>query len=263
MESEFESYLDEQLAPAAEQLARRAKRVATLSSRLAKAASGGDMRNVDAALRDLKAIPVEEVLAPADAAGTAFDYRKYLAEGFARELEADCREAGIPLEGHFPSYFVFPFPVRVDVENPSVIVNRKRVTALRPSALVEAIKEEKERLERSPFNLTEFLTAIFGVWQRMNAQQSLKSEPPLRLKQPQPLKQVYRELVPFARWRRDYPESFFAYDVQRLLLSPEKRVGEWECALDRGRASANAVRLVDRDGQERFISTVNFVEVSP
>jgi hypothetical protein len=258
MAGEFEEYLDTQLAPGAEQLSRRAKRVAALSVRLGKAAAEGDMRGVETTLRDLQALPMEEPLRAAVEAAGAFDPRSYLEKGFAEDFEAACREAKLPLEGYFPSYFVFPLPVRVDQEGPSVMINRKRVGSLRPSALVAAIQEERDRLERSPFNAGEFIGALFSAWERMNAVQAIQKD--VRVRQPQPLKQVYRELAPFARWRRDYPESFFAYDIQRLLLSNEMRHGAWQCSFERGRAGANALRLVDREGQERLITTVNFVE---
>jgi hypothetical protein len=258
MPSEFESYLDEQLAPSSDQLNRRAKRAATLSSRLVKAAAGGDMRAVEATLRDLQGLPLDEPLKASVEAAESFNYREYLANGFAADFEAACREAKLPLEGYFPSYFVFPFPVRVDVENPSVIINRKRVGLLRPSALVKAVEEERDRLERSPFSAGEFIGVLFSVWDRMNALQSARNK--VQVRQPQKLKDVYRELVPFARWRREYPESFFGYDIQRLLLSNVTRHEDWQCVLERGRAAANALRLVDRDGQERLISTVHFVE---
>jgi len=259
MPSEFESFLDERLGPSSDQLDRRARRVASLSRRLTQAVRVGDMRAAEAALRDLQGLPVEEPLTAAAEAAAGFDYRTYLAGGFDADFQAACREAGVPLEGYFPNYFVFPFPVRVDTENLSVVINRKRVGMLRPSSLVGAVREERERLERSPFNAGEFIGILFAVWSRMNAQASAQNK--LDVRQPQPLKLVYKDLVPFARWRREYPESFFAYDLQRLLTSDVLIHEGWQCILERGRASGNAIRLVDRDGQERLISTVSFVQV--
>lgn len=259
MADNFQSYLDDQLAPAADQLSRRARRVAALSGKLVKATASGDMKTAETALRDLQATPLDEAVTAMVAAADSFDYRKYLADGFAADFEAACREANLPLEGYFPNYFVFPFPVRVDTENPSVIVNRRRVGTLRSSALVAAIKEERDRLERSPFNVTEFLGVLYSTWENLNARLSGKSG--VQVRQSQPLKQVYKELVPFARWRREYPESLFAFDVQRLLLSNELRVNGWQCDLERGRKGGNALRLIDHEGQERLIASVNFLEV--
>ena len=87
------------------------------------------------------------------------------------------------------------------------------------------------------------------------------AENDLKLKQPQRLKDVYKELVPFARWRREYPESLFAFDVQRLLLDNVLDYNGMRCQLERGRSAANALRLIDHEGQERLISTVNFAEI--
>jgi hypothetical protein len=260
MDERLEQYLTESLVPSTDQLTRRAKRAASLAARLAKAAADGDMKTVEAALRDLQGVSLDEPTSEVQQAAGAFDYRAYLTEGFAAEFEAACRETNLPLEGDFPAYTVFPISVRIDLDNPSVLVNRRRTGMLRPSSLVRAIQDERERLERSPFNLTEFLGVLFATWERMNAVQSAKSG--VQVRQPQALKQVYRELVPFARWRRDYPEAFFAFDIQRLLLSGESMVGGWQCALEKGRGGSNALRLIDREGQERLIASVNFVKVA-
>ena len=175
MASEFETFLDDKLSAPADQLNRRAKRAATLSARLLKAVAVGDMRVVEAALRDLEAGKLDEPLTASADAAKAYDYRDYLANGFAADFEEACRAAKLPLEGNFPNYSVFPFSVRIDLDNPSAIINRKRVGTLRPSALVAAIADERDRLERSPFNVNEFLGVLFSVWERMNAVQARKT----------------------------------------------------------------------------------------
>ena len=63
-------------------------------------------------------------------------------------------------------------------------------------------------------------------------------------------------LLPFRRWRRDYPETFFAFDVQRLLVSGTVDYNGYRCDLATGRSAAGALRLVGREGQERQIVEV-------
>ena len=46
----------------------------------------------------------------------------------------------------------------------------------------------------------------------------------------------------------------------RLLSSGALEFDGRRCQLERGRGGAGAIRTVDRHGQERLISTVNFVE---
>jgi hypothetical protein len=258
MPTDFENYLDQTLSGPVEGLARTGKRLATLAARLPKAAQAGDLRTVEATLRDMDGLRVADPLATAQAALGGFDYRAYLQEGFAAHFAEACREAGIPLEGHFPNYLVFPFPVRVDVESLSVVINRTRVGTLRPSALAAAINAERDRLERSPFNAEDFLGALYRMWERLNLEQGARHG--LKVQQPVPLKKAYAELLPFRRWRRDYPETFFAFDVQRLLTSGITEYNGHRCQLERGRSAGGALRLVDRQGQERLISTVHFVE---
>src|SRR5947209_12881174 len=171
MASDFETYLDETLGGPAAQLARVTKRMATLAGRLPKATQNGDVRAVEAAVREASGLRVEEPLAAAQAALGAFDVRGYLESRFPAELATACQEAGIPLEGQFPNYTVFPFPVRVDVETMSVLINRTRTGALRPSALAAAINAERDRLERSPFNVEDFLGGLFKIWERLNLEQ--------------------------------------------------------------------------------------------
>src|SRR5205085_3532869 len=149
MASAFETYLDETLGGPAAQLARTTKRMATLAGRLPKAAQNGDVRAIEASVREAAALRVEEPLGAFQEALGVFDVRGYLASGFPADFSTACQEAGIPLEGHFPNYTVFPFPVRVDVETMSVLINRTRTGALRPSALSAAINAERDRLERS------------------------------------------------------------------------------------------------------------------
>jgi len=258
MASAFERFLDETLATPAGQLARVTRRVATLAGRLPRAAQGGDVRAAEAAVREAAALRVEEPLGVMQQALNAFDVRAYLENDFAAEFAAACEEAGIPLEGRFPNYTVFPFPVRVDVETMSVVINRTRTGALRPSALAAAINAERDRLERSAFNVEDFLGALFRMWERLNMEAGARHG--IVVRQPVSLKKVYQELLPFRRWRRDYPETFFAFDVQRLLSSGLPEYNGYRCELGRGRGGSGALRLVDRQGQERLIATVNFVE---
>lgn len=258
MASEFEQYLEEVVAPPSEQLAKTARRVNTLAHRLPAAAQKGDMRTIEAALRELEGLKLDDPLGAVQQSLNAFDYRAYLGSGFQEDFATACEAASIRLEGHFPNYFVFPFPVRVDPETLSVVVNRTRFGTLRPSALTAAIEAERDRLERSPFNLEEFLGALYRMWERLNQEQSGRHG--LRVRGPVSLKKVYQELIPFRRWRRDYPETFFAFDVQRVLSSGEPEFNGHRCQLERGRGGAGALRMVDRQGQERLIETVNFVE---
>jgi hypothetical protein len=258
MASAFETYLDETLAGPCAQLARVTKRSATLGGRLPKAVQNGDVRAVEVALREAAGLRIEEPIAAAQEALGSFDVRGYLEGQFAADFASACQESDILLEGNFPNYTVFPFPVRVDLETTSVVINRTRTGALRPSALAAAINAERDRLERSPFNAEDFLGGLFKIWERLNAVQSAARG--LDFKAPVSLKKAYQELLPFRRWRREYPETFFAFDVQRLLVSGVVDYNGYRCDLATGRSTAGALRMVDRQGQERFIGTVHFVE---
>lgn len=254
----IDAHLDEQVTVPADQLAKSAKRLATLAGRLSKAIQTGDVRTAEASLRDLEALRVREPLDEAAKALRAFEPKAYLENDFPKEFDQACRDRGISLEGYFPTYSVFPFSVRVDADTSTVLINKKRVGTLRPAVLAAQILAERELLERSPFNAGDFLGALYRMWDRLNLQSTARV---VDIKQPVALKKVYQELVPLRRFRQDYPESFFAFDVQRLLTSGQMEHDGRRCQLERGRTAAGAIRLIDRQGQERLISTVDFIEV--
>lgn len=253
----IDTHLDEKVSGPADQLAKASKRLATLATRLSKAIQTGDVRTAEASLRDLESLRVREPLEEAARALRAFEVGKYLQENFPEEFDRACRDAGITLEGYFPNYLVFPFTVRIDADSSSVLINKKRVSTLRPAVLASHIVAERERLESSRFNAADFLGALYRMWERLNQNGPRGVE----LKQPVALKKVYQELVPLRRFKQDYPESFFAFDVQRLLTSGQIEHDGRRCHMDRGRNAAGAIRLIDRQGQERLISTVQFIEV--
>src|SRR5262249_61653121 len=115
----------------------------------------------------------------------------------------------------------------------------------------------RARSDGWPSNAEAFLAALYRMWKRLTRERGARHQ--LNLNQPVPLKKVYAELLPFRRWRRDYPETFFAFAVQRLLTSGASEYNGHRCQLERGRTAAGALRLVDRQGQGRPVSTVPFV----
>jgi hypothetical protein len=254
-------HIDQKLKPLADRTSAVTKRAVLLSGRVSKGIQTGDLRQVSGAIDELAAIParLQDMQRELADASTAFDGVEYLRTTFPAEFEAACASEGLKLEGFFPRYRIFPFDVFIDVDNLSALLNRKRTGWLRPAALARAARREKERLESARFNPTDFLQGLFHAWDNLNLRSAKRSD--IKVRAAVRLKKVYQELSPMARQRRDYPESFFAFDVQRLLYSQVMEFKGYQCQLGSAKDPSGALRLLDRQGQERFISTVNFVEV--
>ena len=93
--------LDETLGGPSAQLARVTKRVATLVGRLAKAAQNGDVRAIEASVREAAALRVEEPLGAVQEALGAFDVRGYLESAFPADFVAACQPVRCRVVGAF------------------------------------------------------------------------------------------------------------------------------------------------------------------
>lgn len=254
-------HLDGTLKPLADRMASATKRAALLSGRLSKSVQLGDVRQITNAIEELATTPAKLIEAQKELAEAqaSFDSGNYLREAFPVEFEQACAAEGLKLEGYFPRYHIFPFDVVIDPDGLSALVNRKRTGALRPAVLAREARREKERLESSKFSPDDFLCGLFHAWENLNLRYSRGRK--MDLRSAVKLRQVYRELNPMRRQRREYPETFFAFDVQRLISSGVMEIHGHQCQLGSARDASGALRMLDRQGQERFLSTVNFVKV--
>ena len=85
-----------------------------------------------------------------------------------------------------------------------------------------------------------------------------------RSKQPQAdiyLTSLYKFLAPMGRFRRDYDQQSFAFDLARLYMSEvEETKNGRKFQFGPSRNNGKAIRILDRDGQEQFLATIRFYE---
>lgn len=97
--------------------------------------AGGDIKNLSKDLdAKTKAVAdVSEVVNTLKASTYNFDAKNYFESGeFAEQMLAACEEKGVDVRGEFPVYEMFPYRIKLDLENQDLYMDRKKVQCMRP-----------------------------------------------------------------------------------------------------------------------------------
>ena len=124
---------------------------------------------------------------------------------------------------------------------------------MRPSKLAGTIKAGKEKLMKANFKAESFADELFEAYETM----CLKTNKNKKGKGLY-LKDVYKYFTP-ARFRKDYDEQSFAFDIARLYNSGVKvSTKEHYFELGTSREGSKAYRILNTEGKETFVATVSF-----
>ena len=256
----LEIWLDEEIGPSVQALGLGIRRLSRAWRGVQQSIRTGDLSSLPGYLGQIQSQTEQMPSMALDTAGAAerYDAKAYLEDGFDKEFGEACQAAGLPLEGRFPRYDVFPVTIQVDVRNPGVLINRRRYRGIRVSVLVEAIKAERNRLLNRPFNARQFLDDLAKQYDALVELESAKHQVQFG-GQDISLRAIYRRLTPIQQWRNQYPERFFAFDLHRLLRSGD------EFAPDGRRfrsapsnITRNNLRVLDPSGHERQLGLISF-----
>lgn len=219
---------------------------------------GGDVKNL---AKDLEAMvqAVSVVAESVDAMKTAadgFDGKQYFESGeFADQMLAACEEKGVDVRGEFPVYEMFPYRVKLDTENQDLYLDRKKVQCMRPGSFVDIVKNGQEKLNKAPFNAEVFAGELADAYEL--AILKLKRQPQSDIY----LTSLYKLLAPMGRFRRDYDQQSFAFDLARLYISGiEKTKNGKRFQFGPSRVGGKAIRILGKDGKEEFLATIRFFE---
>lgn len=219
---------------------------------------GGDVKGL---LRDLDGM--------ADAADTmiktlesmlervnAFDTKEYFEQGdFVRQMLDACKEKGIDVQGEFPVFEMFPYRVKIDAENQDVYLDRKKVSCMRPKSFVETVYKGQEKLNKANFNALTFANELEEAYDL--AALKLKKHPGADIY----LNSLYKFLAPMSRFRKDYDQQSFAFDLARLYCSDVEAAKDGrKFQFGPSRISGRSIRILDKDGVERYLATIRFFE---
>lgn len=219
---------------------------------------GGELRNLardldgmadsaDAMIKNLEAM-LECV--------NGFDAGEYFEQGeFAEQMLAACKEKGIDVQGEFPVYEMFPYRVRLDAENQDIYLDRKKIQCMRPKSFVELVKKGQDRLNKAPFNAVSFVNELADAYDLAVLKLKKNKEPDIYLTS------LYKFLTPMGRFRKDYDQQSFAFDLARLYRSDVEETKDGrKFQFGPSRNNGRAIRILDQEGKEQFLATIRFCE---
>lgn len=186
----------------------------------------------------------------------SFDTKAYFENGeFAEQMLAICQEKGVDVRGEFPVYEMFPYRVKVDTENQDLYLDRKKVQCMRPQSFVDIVQKGQEKLNKASFNALTFVNELADAYDI--ALLKLKKNPESDIY----LTSLYKFLAPMSRFRKDYDQQNFAFDLARLYISEiEETKNGRKFQFGPSRNNNKAIRILDKDGQEQYLATIRFYQ---
>lgn len=183
-----------------------------------------------------------------------FDARTYFESGdFASQMLEICQEKGVDVRGSSPVYEMFPYRVKLDMENQDIYLDRKKVQCMRPQSFVDMVCSGQEKLNKASFNAASFAGELADAYDL--AVLKLKRQPQSDIY----LTSLYKLLAPMSRFRKDYDQQSYAFDLARLYISgiDETKNGR-RFQFGPNRESNKSIRILDQNGNEQHLSTIRF-----
>lgn len=223
---------------------------------LSREMEAGDVKNL---LRDLSTMKEASALLASsleeleDTAGN-FDARDYFESGeFTEQMLRICQEKGVDVRGEFPVYEMFPYRVKVDTENQDLYLDRKKIQCMRPQSFVDIVQKGQEKLNKASFNAQMFVNELADAYDLALLKLNKTPESDVYLTG------LYKFLAPMSRFRKDYDQQNFAFDLARLYMSEiEETKNGRKFQFGPSRNNNKAIRILDKDGQEQYLATIRF-----
>lgn len=219
-------------------------------------AEGGDIKNLTQDLDSMAETTVAllETIKDMKATVAGFDTKAYFESGeFAEQMLEACQEKNVDVRGEFPVYEMFPYKVRLDAENQDIYLDRKKVQCMRPHKFVETVKSGQEKLNKASFNALTFVSELADAYDIALLKLNKRQESDIYLTK------LYKYLAPMSRFRKDYDQQSFAFDLARLYASDEEETKDGrKYQFGPTREHNKAIRILDKDGQEQFLATIRF-----
>ena len=209
------------------------RRAADLASRAAEAAEAASV--LHAAVEAFSAMPAEP--------SAAADEESEWAAAFARA----CADQGLAVQGVHPDYHLFPFTIRVRLHEERVLFGRRSSYRLRPAALAEDVRRERDRIFGGGFQHERFGRSL------VKAYEALAGEGGVAARRTVKLVDVYGLFALGNFGRGAYTRDQFAFDLYRFRLNPMV-VEPWRIVLtDQRDAGGTAFEVpTGRGGTDRL-----------
>ncbi|MDO4523560.1 MAG: hypothetical protein Q4B57_10535 [Eubacteriales bacterium] len=250
--------LYEQLQPLEKNMKDKLAALQKLQKNIVKETESGDLKGV---LRDLQTLSdttaaLNETIENLQKEANEFDSRTYFENGdFAEQMMAACEDRQIDVQGEFPVYEMFPYRVKLDAENQDVYIDRKKVQCMRPQSLAELVKTGQAKLNKASFNAEAFANELAEAYDIALLKQ--KKSPGTDIY----LSSLYKLLAPMSRSRKEYDQQSFAFDLARLYIKhlDETKNGR-KFQFGPSRNTGKAIRILDQNGKEEYLTTICFYE---
>ena len=234
----------------------KASLAAKLQKGISKELASGDLKGVARDVDASKSVH-GEIGCLLDALQQAigdFDAKAYLEGGsFTEQLLTLCQQHGVDVVGTFPNFEMFPYKVRVDVENQDLFLDRKKLSCVRPESFVQTVKQGREKLMKASFNAGQFANELASAYDLAVMKHEKKDDADIYLNT------LYKFLVPMSRARKEYDLQSYAFDLARLYLSdPIETKDGRSYQFGPSRNNNKAIRILDGEGREQFLATIRF-----
>ena len=252
--------LYEELQPQEKALKDGLSSLQKLFKSVSKERENGDLKGLS---RDLNAMSeaaaaVSAALSQMQETADAFDAKEYFESGdFAKQMLSICAEKSVDVRGEFPVYEMFPYKVRLDAENQDIYLDRKKVQCMRPKSFVEQVKAGQDKLNKANFNAQTFVNELSDAYDTAILKLKKQSGADVYLSS------LYKLLAPMSRFRKDYDQQSFAFDLARLYAEGEGAVetrNGRKFQFGPSRNNGKAIRILDQEGKEQFLATIRFYE---
>lgn len=227
-----------------------------LSRRVSKEMGEGDLKGLkkDIAALSKNAKDQLQTLSDMDAAVDGFDSHEYLRSGdFSAQMLACCAEQGVDVKGEYPSYEMFPYRVKIEEADLDIFLDRKRVQCLRPSSFVRMVKEGRDKLMKAFFNEQTFVNELAQAYDLAVMKNGAALDSDIYLMS------LYKFLAPMGRFRKDYDQQSYAFDLSRLYSSGVKMTKDGRrYQFGTSHKINKNIRFLDKNGHEQFFATIRF-----
>ncbi len=263
---EFEKALDNYRDKVSENLA-KLKKAVTIASRLRKAVDLGSIKDINKYYAELNSAVDSVITARSNLDNFQFDILSYLSSpsGFHKDLLSAAEDEKLPFKksSEDDRYFCYPTTLSINRKDLSLLIGKKKVTFLRPSAIVSYFK--RLRSNKNSSNYKKLIDSLFECHEyagkKLCSSDSLTTySPDLQI----PLSTIYDILTIMPGSKREYTDLDFAKDIHEMVNDPTLRTSKGLCmkcppASAGSRGQTKSISLVTRDGHEMRYTYLQFV----
>jgi hypothetical protein len=185
-------------------------------------------------------------------------------DAYPLEVEQALKDAGVPVQGKFPSYEFSPFKLTFSLDSGYVKLSMGRKSqqtkALSSRAIALWVAKEYQRVVHSKFNIEQFSQELFSAYEMLNRLNLNKDA--VVWGHPITLKEIYKLLTLKTSAKQDYPEALFAYDLARLKEQFEISYNGHRFEFVPSRNQSSGLLLVSSRGQESRVESLNIHDKS-